>query len=146
MAKTTVPLISEDYPEGYDSYQFISLIQYGREKYLTVIDNSNDETIRCYVLDLCGPEEVDEHAFLEIASIWYKTVSDKFPLSVALTRLGLNQPTSRILRTFDIEFVSRVIGPIPRYGSGGKVSVKRKKKRTLPNEELREFSQQLIAD
>ncbi len=126
-----IPLISEDYPDDYNSYKFISLVQYCKDRLLTVIDNTDDTQMRCFVLDLCGPEGVDEKVFLDAASNWFENNSANYPLSIDLAKNGLGVLSAKIMRTFNIEFVSRVIGPIPRYSMNGVSAVKRKRKRVV---------------
>lgn len=127
-ATNKVPLISEDYPDDYTSYPFISLIQYGKENFLTIIDNSDSNYIHCYVLDLCGPEGIDEKTFLEMAEKWYDHGEVTYPLSIYFAKNGAAELTSKIKRKYNIEFVSRVIGPLPEFSMTGVSGIKRKKK------------------
>ena len=139
-----IPLISEDYPDDYNSYKFISLIQYGKEKILTVIDNTNDTQMKCFVLDMCGPEGISEQSFLEVANHWFINNSKKYPLSIDLAKNGLGIASSKILRTFNIEYVSRVIGPIPNYSMNGVETTKRKRKRVFSTNEANMVVSQFI--
>jgi len=126
-----IPLISEDYPDDYASYRFISLIQFGKERVLTVIDNTDDAHLQCYVLDLCGPEGIDEKVFLELANVWHLNESSEYPLSIYFARNNVSDMSSKIMRKFPIEFVSRVIGPMPKYSMNGTGPIKRKKRRQV---------------
>lgn len=130
-SKMIPKLISEDYPSEYSGYLFLSLVQYNKEKFLTVIDNADDNNINCFILELCGPESIDQALFLNIANDWFNSNYNNYPLSIEFAKRGLSQYTSRILRTFNIEFVSRVIGPIQKFSMNGAPSVKRKKKRVV---------------
>lgn len=141
-----IPLLSEDYPDDYVSYKFISLIQYGKEKILTVIDNTNNTQMKCFVLDLCGPEGISEQLFLEIANHWYENNFKKYPLSTELAKMGLSLVTSKILRTYNIEYISRVIGPIQKYSSNEATTVKRKRKRILSIDEATGINKQIFID
>ena len=58
--KRQVPLIVEQHPGDYTWLPFITLIQYNKESHLTVVDNAEDKTISAFVLDLCGPESIDQ--------------------------------------------------------------------------------------
>lgn len=128
----TVPLIVEDHPNDYEGYPFITLIQYRRSHVLAIVDNSDDQSIKSYVLDLCGPERVDEQKMIEIAAVWYKNHKAEHPLSVEFSRRGITAEAGRIYRTFNIEFVTRVIGPLPRFDMMETVRVKRRKRKPVP--------------
>ncbi len=127
-----VPLIVEDHPDDYEGYPFITLIQYRRSHVLAIVDNSDDQSIKSYVLDLCGPERVDEQKIIEIATSWYKNHKSEHPLSVEFSRRGITGEAGRIYRTFNIEFVTRVIGPLPRFEMMETVRVKRRKRKPIP--------------
>lgn len=136
MAKRTrgnpIPLIVEQHPEDYNGYPFITLLQYRKEHILTLIDNADDKIIKSYVLDLCGPSKVDEEQIVEIALDWWDNRRDRFPISFEFSRLGLTNEVCKIYRTFNIEYVTRVIGPLPRYEMKETISVKRRKRKALP--------------
>ena len=127
-----VPLIREDHPEEYGGYPFITLIQHQREPVLTIVDDSDDKKIRAYVLDLCGPASVDEETLIEVASSWYETNADRFPLSIELARRGMTQQTTPIFRSYNIEFITRVIGPLPRFEMNAAPSIKRRRRKPVP--------------
>lgn len=127
-----VPLIIENHPDEYMGYPFITLIQYRRSHVLAIVDNSDDQVIKSYVLDLCGPERVDEQKIIAIAAIWYKSHRTEHPLSVEFSRKGITGEAGRIYRTFNIEFVTRVIGPLPRFEMLETIRVKRRKRKSVP--------------
>ena len=129
---TPIPLIVEEHPENYDGYPFITLIQYREQHLLSIVDNTDNKTVNAYVLDLCGPERVNEEKVVEIASIWWKSHRDRFPISFEFSRLGITQEISRIYRSFNIEYVSRVIGPLPRFEMSEVTSIRRRKRKTIP--------------
>lgn len=135
MAKRTrgnpIPLIVEDHPDTYNGYPFITLIQYRKDHNLTVVDNVNDKIIKSYVLDLCGPSNINEEEIINIANEWWHTKKDRFPLSFEFSRLGLTNTVSLIYRTFNIEYVTRVIGPLPKYEMNETHSVRRRKKKKI---------------
>ena len=127
----SVPLIIEDHPSDYNGYPFITLIQHRNEHVLTIIDNADDKSIKAFVLDLCGPERVDENQIVRIASEWYYTRNQRYPLSFEFSRLGLSDQVSKIYRTYNVEFVTRVIGPLPRFAMNEVQSVRRRRKKAL---------------
>lgn len=130
--KLTVPLIIESHPHDYTGFPFITLIQYRKQPMLAIIDNADDEVIRAFVLDLCGPEHVDEEMIVHAAAEWYNTNRNNFPISIEFSRLGLTPTTSKIYRALNIEFVSRVIGPVPRFPLSTVKSIKRRRRKAIP--------------
>lgn len=136
--KASAPLIIEPHPKEYGGLPFLTLIQYRKQPMLTIVDNVNDDVIRAYVLDLCGPEEVDEESIIIAAAEWYQQFRNTMPLSIEFSRRGLTPVTSKIYRSLNIEFVSRIIGPVPRFPMDTVKSVKRRRRRPLPaNIEIR---------
>ena len=127
-----VPLIVEDHPDDYDGYPFITLVQYRKQHVLTLIDNADDKHIRHFVLDLCGPSKVDEERLIEVATRWWEQKKDKYPISFEFSRLGMTKHVSAIYRTYNIEYVTRVIGPLPRFEMAEITSIKRRKRKPVP--------------
>lgn len=122
------PLIIESYPSTYTGLPFITLIQHRNHPWLTIVDNTTQQTITAYVLDLCGPERVDQLEMLEVASEWYEQGRNAlYPLSVEFSRLHMSGHTSRVLRTLNVEFITRVIGPVFTFPMEGTKNVKRKR-------------------
>lgn len=127
-----IPLIVEQHPEDYDGYPFITLLQYRKEHILTLIDNTDDKIVKSYVLDLCGPSKVDEEKIVSIALQWWDNNRDRFPLSFEFSRQGVSEEASKIYRTFNVEYITRVIGPLPRYEMKETINIKRRKRKPLP--------------
>lgn len=127
-----IPLIVEDHPDDYDGYPFITLIQYRKEHFLTLVDNADEKVIRSFVLDLCGPSKVDEERIIEIASVWWDTNRERYPISFEFSKLGLTADVSGIYRTYNIEYVTRVIGPLPKFQMQEVQSIKRRKRKAVP--------------
>lgn len=127
-----IPLIREDHPDDYTGYPFITLIQYRKDNVLTIVDNSDDKQIRAFVLDLCAPEQVNEEQIIDVAAGWYEVASDRYPISFEFSRLGISGATGKIYRSYNIEFVTRVIGPLPKFEMGTTPAVKRRRRKAVP--------------
>lgn len=128
----TVPLVTEPHPEGYTGYPFITLLRYNDEIILTIIDNVTNKQIVGYVLDLCAPNNLDETSIVGVAENWFYNGRNKsHPLSIEFSRLGLAGTVAPILRAYPIEFVTRVIGPLPSYKMAGAYRTKKKKRKPL---------------
>jgi hypothetical protein len=124
-------LIIENHPTEYTGYPFVTLIQYRKDQLLTVIDDVDENVIKAYVLDLCGPEGVDEERFLDVVVDWYSD-NKSYPVSFEFSRRGLTPDFEKIYRTFNVEFVSRVIGPIQRFNMNKVQSLKKRRKKAIP--------------
>lgn len=131
--KKTVPLIIEPHPKDYNGLPFITLIQYKKLPMLVIVDNADESCIKAFVLDLCGPEDIDESALFQVALNWYENNRANFPISIEFSRYGLTSQLSRIYRALNIEFVSRVIGPVPKYPMSSVKSIKRRRRKPIPN-------------
>lgn len=129
--KSTVPLIIEPHPKDYSGFPFVTLIQYRKQPMLVIVDNADDEIIRAFVLDLCGPERIDEELVIQAAAEWYSANKTNFPISIEFSRQGLTPATSRIYRSLNVEFVSRIIGPVPKYPMNTVKSIKRRRRKPL---------------
>lgn len=128
-----IPLIIEPHPDGWDGYPFLTLIGYNDENYLNIVDNVVNKQIIAYNLDMCKAVGVDEWAIVGIVKDWfYSDRRAKHPLSVEFSRLGYASYVRPIIRCYPIEFVTRVIGPLPEYKMGGVFKSKRKKKKSIP--------------
>ncbi len=128
----SVPLIVEPHPSDYNGYRFITLIRYNDDNTLNIVDNIINKQIHTYVLDLCGPEEVNEQEFIKIASQWYSADNYKqYPLSVEFSRIGYSHISNKILRVFPVDYITRIIGPITEYPMSGYEKCRKRKKRSL---------------
>lgn len=132
--KNTYPLIIEPHPEDYEGYPFITLIQYSNDQeLLTIIDNSTEKSISAFVIDLCAPEKINEQKLITLASKWYYSGNkNKYPLSIEISRLGLSEEMSKIFRTYTMDFITRVIGPMPTFNMTDKPKIKRRRRKGIP--------------
>lgn len=130
--KKSAPLIVEPHPLDYTGFPFVTLIQYRKQPMLVIVDNADDSVIRAFVLDLCGPENVNEEKLIATVAEWYDNNRSSFPISVEFSRNGMTSQTSKIYRALNIEFVSRVIGPVPKYPMNAVKSIKRRRRKPLP--------------
>ena len=128
-----VPLIVEPHPDDYNGYPFITLIQYRDKHLLSVVDNATTKVIKAFVLDLCAPEGINEEIVVGLIANWYDTGGfERYPLSIEFSKLGIANEMAKIFRTFNTEFVTRVIGPLPSFEMLETKSIRRRKKREIP--------------
>ena len=132
--RITVPLVIEPHPETYKGYPFVTLIQHQEQSLLCIIDNFDNKTITALVLDYCVREGIDEKAVVTVAEEWYKA-GQLIPLSIYISRRDLKEAISPLYRQFDVNFVSRVIGPLPTFFLTDNHTVK-KRKRKIPTKNV----------
>lgn len=125
-------MIVEPHPEEYNGYSFITLIQFNEKHLLSIIDNYDKKTIKAYVLDYCESSEVDEIEIITVAHDWWNSKNPPYPISIEFSKRGLTAETSKIYRTYAVDSVSRIIGPIPSFDMDNVQKVRRKR-RISPN-------------
>ena len=130
MAKAP-PLIFEEIQDDLN-YIFLTLIEYKRVKYLTIVENVVNDEIHAYVLDTLAAEGVDTNWFLSVAVKWFYASSERYPLSFEFAKLGMGEVIKRSIRTFNINATSRVIGKLFTYNIAAKPKVRRRKVQPLP--------------
>lgn len=132
MNKNVIPLVIEQHPKSYTGLPFLTFIKYKNDDFLTIVDNSTAKMIRAYVLDLCNASDVNQERILETAQYWYDTCRDEIPVSFIFSRQKLTSDTNRVLQTFNLDYVTRIIGPVPKFQMDVVKSVRRRKKKPLP--------------
>ena len=127
-----VPLIIENHPEDYDGYPFITLIQQHATHVLTIVDDVDEKRLRAFVLDLCGPSGVNEEQVINVAAEWYQSARERYPLSIEFSKRNLAQQMAPVFRTFNIDFITRIIGPVPKFSMNTSPSVRRRRRKPIP--------------
>jgi len=126
------PLIVEEHPKNYDGYEFITLIKYNDQNFLTIVDNVNNNQIVAYVLDYCQHAKIDEEKIINIANHWYENHRNEYPISIEFFKKGVADDMSKLIRRFTTDYVVRVIGPIYNFNMKGPVKIRRRKKKSIP--------------
>lgn len=133
VAKKRIPELKVETLAHKANFIYLSLLEYKRETYLCIIDNVTPSEIGAYVLDYAEQEEIPVTQFLSIATKWFYGKSEKHPLSVEVAKWGLTEKLSKIYRTFDATYVSRIVGQSFAYDNMQKNKVKRR--RVVPVQE-----------
>lgn len=133
LTKKNAPLVAELHPRSYTGFPFITLIQYRKTPMLTIVDNIRKDSIGAFIIELCGPENVDEELLITTADLWYSNNKNLYPVSVEFSKRGLTPYFSKIFRTLNIDLVSRVIGPLPSYPIDSPKNIRRKRKKLIPS-------------
>jgi len=130
--KNIPPLILEELQDKAN-YLYLTLLEHKKERYLAIIDNIRGTDISAYVIDYAEAEGVDVTWFLSVANIWYYKSSDKYPLSFEFAKLGVKDKVEPLLRTFNLDYVSRMIGKLFVYDIDAKPRIKRKRVSVIPS-------------
>jgi hypothetical protein len=126
-------MIIETHPPQYNGYPFISLIQFNEHHLLAIIDNCDKKSVKAFVLDCCEAERVKEINIINVALEWYGDGNPNYPLSIQFSRNGLISESSKIYRSYSIDSISRVIGPVFTFEMDQTYKVKRKRKISVDN-------------
>lgn len=125
MAKAP-PLVFEQLEEP-QNLQYLTLIEYKRVKYLTVIENVVEDEIQAYILDQLAAEGIDQEWFMSVATLWFYSASDRYPLSFEFAKMGKSDVVRKVMKTFNMNSTSRVIGKLFTFPINAKPKVKRRK-------------------
>ena len=110
MSKKKIPPLIIEHFADTSNLCFISLIEYKRENYLGIIDNITDTELSAFILSHAKPEVIGVDDFIRFAIRWFYKSSGKYPLSFEFAKLGLSKKIQPLYKTFDLGYVSRVIG------------------------------------
>lgn len=130
MAKAT-PLTFE-HLEDISNLSYLTLIEYKKIKYLTVIENVVDDEIHAYVLDQLSAEGIEQEWFLSIATKWFYASSERYPLSFEFAKIGQGDVVRKVLKTFNMNSTSRFVGKLFTFPLNAKPKVKRRKVNPIP--------------
>lgn len=108
------------------------MLEHRRDKYLVIVDNIDSEAITAYVLDYAQQEGVDLRAFISLAEDWLENSDGEYPLSFELSRLGLTNVARRIYKTFDLAYVTRLVGRAFSHDLTTPTRVRRRRASRLP--------------
>ena len=110
MSKRKIPTLIIENVSDEGNLHMLSMLEHRRDRYLVIVDNVSSDQITAYVLDYAQQEDVDLLIFIGIAEEWLKKSSGEYPLSFELSRLGLTAIARRIYKTFDLAYVTRLVG------------------------------------
>ena len=110
MSKRKIPSLIVEHISDQGNLHLLSMLEHRRERYLVIVDNIDDENVTAYVLDYAQQEGIDLTSFIRIAEDWLQHGAESYPLSFELSRLGLTSAARRIYKTFDLAYVTRLVG------------------------------------
>lgn len=110
MSKKRIPEIHIEWSSDPSNLYYMSVIQYRKEHHLVVIDNITDDTVTAYAIDKASQEGLEIKDLLSVINRWFYSASSKHPLSIEFSKCGLTDKTNKILKTFDLNNVTRIVG------------------------------------
>lgn len=132
MTKKKIPELKIEPIAGRGNLLYLSLIEYKREQYLCIVDTVKDTELGAYVLDYAEQEGIDLTSFLSVITYWFYAKSDNIPLSVELANHNLTAWAEPMYRTFDVAYISRIVGSVFDYKSPKKTKVRRRRVIAIP--------------
>lgn len=132
MAKRKIPTLIIEQVSDRGNLHLLSLLEHRRERYLVIVDNINDDAITAYVLDYALQEGIDLNTFIGIAEKWLVESKGEYPLSIELSKLGLTSVGRKIYKTFDLAYVTRLVGKSFAYDLTTPVKVRRRRAARVP--------------
>lgn len=104
---------------------FISVITYGNEEYVGIIDNQ-DQYVTC-IYDLNAIRTPDERTvFLEIGEVWWWESNRQFPISIFCK--DQIYPFGYAIKTFNSKDVKIILGPVVNLMN---LTIKRVKRKSV---------------
>lgn len=131
--KKKIPPLHVEHFQDHTNATFLSLIEFKRTTFLGIVNNLSSVELEAYVLDYAHRESIELVEFLSVCNRWYYGSSHLYPLSVELSKLGLSRRFQGMFRSFDINYVSRVVGLPFSFGHLDKSKVKRKRVIPVPD-------------
>jgi hypothetical protein len=132
MTKKHIPALHIEVIKERANLGYLSLIEYKRENYLAIIDNITASEITAFVLDYAQQEDINIRDLLSVATAWFYKGSDRYPFSFEVAKNGFTSTLAPIHKTFDVNFVSRIIGNPFQYALDKKAKIKRRRVVQLP--------------
>ena len=132
MSKRKIPSLIIEHVSDRGNLRLLSLLEHRRDRYLVIVDNVSSESITAYVLDYAQQEGVDLSTFIKLAEDWLENSNGQYPLSFELSRLGLTNVARRIYKTFDLAYVTRLVGRSFEYDLTTPTRVRRRRASKVP--------------
>jgi hypothetical protein len=127
MAKKKIPPLILEHTYNKSNLIFLTMVEYKKENYLVIVDNITDDELTGFVLDAAEAEKIDVNAVISIATKWFYSSSERYPLSVEFSKNGMAAYVAPILKSFNTQFISRIVGKCFSYDVNKKPKLKRKK-------------------
>ena len=133
VSKRKIPTLIVEHVSDRGNLHMLSMLEHRRDRYLVIVDNTSDESITAYVLDYAQQEGIDLASFIGVAEGWLKNSGGAYPLSFELSRLGMTSVTRRIHKTFDLAYVTRLVGCAFSFDLTTPVKIRRRRASRVPS-------------
>lgn len=130
--KRKIPALIIERITDDSNLQFLSVIEFKRNEYLSVIDNITNTHVKAYTFDNIRPNTIEINAFLSTIIRWYYAESFCKPLSISLSKQGMTGMTAPLYKSFEINGVSRIIGNPFIFPQFTETSTRKKKILAIP--------------
>lgn len=144
MAKKKLPKLIVENVKDDSNLNMLSMIEHKQESYLVIVDIITPDSVGAYVLDYALQEGLNLQVFMDYAQQWLSNSQGSYPLSFELSRLGVTPITKNIYKTFEIPFITRLVGTV--HENKFDVAPKIKRRRVInisPKIEIRPKSSRL---
>lgn len=129
MAKKKLPKLIIEPVNDSTNLNMLSMIEHKQESYLVIVDIVTPDSVGAYVLDYALQEGLNLQMFMEYAKKWLIDSRGEYPLSFELSKLGVTPITKNIYKTFEIPFITRLVGTV--YENKYDVTPKVKRRRVI---------------
>lgn len=124
----SIMAISNKTKQILDEYPFLSLISFGKQEYLGIVQNQDSTSISMYVYDYIRPLE-NRALFLQLGSQWWWETNRMISINIILGHKF--KPFSECLRTFSLKEAEIQYGPTVCLNNIIKKRIKRKNVRLV---------------
>jgi hypothetical protein len=132
MSKKKIPPLIIDRVMDESNLCFLSLVEYRRMEYIGIIDNITDTHVKIFALDFIRPNTIPRTLLLSTAIRWFYEYSDRKPLSIILSQMGLTHASSPLYKSFELNGISRIVGNPFSYRHFTEQKTKKKKVLSIP--------------
>ena len=144
MAKKKLPKLIVENVKDDSNLNMLSMIEHKQESYLVIVDIITPDSVGAYVLDYALQEGLNLQVFMDYAQRWLVASQGSYPLSFELSRLGVTPITKNIYKTFEIPFITRLVGTVHENKFDAVPKIKRRRVINIsPKIEIRPKSSRL---
>lgn len=129
--KKKIPPLALELKQDSSTLHYLSVLEYRRDTFLVVVDNITETEVTAFTLDFAEQEGIKVADFLTICTSWFYKSSNRYPLSFEIAKLGLTQQLAPLLKVYDTNNVSRIIG-VPFQFNITPAKPKIKRRRVVP--------------
>lgn len=127
MSKKKLPKLIIEHVDDNSNLNLFSVIEHKQESYLVIVDVVDPTSVGAYVLDYAMQEGVNLELLIKYAENWFSKSNGSYPLSFEFSRLGVTEATKTIYKTFEIPFITRLVGAVYENSLDSPPKIKRRR-------------------